>query len=246
MLAVLNYESGRLRFPSDRIVTLPDGTELRHSWRIELLPHLEYPALYQQYDFNEPWDGPNNSKLQSQMPTLFSCPSHRYGRNSKIKDGYTTYKLVNGPGTAFETGSKLGFAELSDGSSNTIGLIEDNANPVNWMEPRDFTAEEAARAMSSITKETNVHSYETATMKYYYGSNYAMLDGSTHVWAPHTKMTPGAFLIADGELFDVDTHSRSLREIKYHVFVASVIYLILIVLPAISLRKPTASPGPLP
>src|SRR5262245_23624397 len=36
-----------------------------HSWRVLLLPYLGYEELYKQYDFNEPWDGPNNSRLHS-------------------------------------------------------------------------------------------------------------------------------------------------------------------------------------
>jgi hypothetical protein len=35
-----------------------DGRRM-HSWRILVLEFWD-PALYQAYDFNEPWDGPNN------------------------------------------------------------------------------------------------------------------------------------------------------------------------------------------
>ena len=34
-----------------------------HSWRVLILPFLEQKALYDQYRFDEPWDGPNNGKL---------------------------------------------------------------------------------------------------------------------------------------------------------------------------------------
>ena len=233
ILGALNYESGHGHFPTDRIVTLADGTELRHSWRIAILPFIEggsgppFP-----YDFEEPWDGPNNSKLASQMPSCFACPSRDHGTK-------TPYKLVNGPGTAFETGKKIGYEDLADGTSNTIALIEDHANPVNWMEPSNFTAEEAAQAMNSMTKQTAAHGQESFFTKTYAGSNYAKVDGSTWRWAarPDRLMDPGAFLIADGYLFDRDASGQSIVEIKYGVCFTLAIYLILILLPVFFLRR---------
>jgi hypothetical protein len=98
------------------------------------------------YDFNEPWTGPNNIKLESQCSWIWNCPSHDHGNK-------TTYKLVNGAGTAFEVGKKLRFDDVRDGSSNTIALIEDISNPVSWLEPGDFTAEAAAKVLNSIGKK---------------------------------------------------------------------------------------------
>ena len=46
-----------------------------HSWRVLILPCLQELALYDQYDFNEPWDGPNNHKLAGQIPSMYRCPS---------------------------------------------------------------------------------------------------------------------------------------------------------------------------
>ena len=169
------------------------------------------------------------------MPTLLSCPY----RNSESK---TPYKLVNGLGTAFEAGKKTNFENLPDGSSNTIGIIEDFANPMDWMKPDVFTAGQAAQAMNGITKATSAHTYETSFSKTYYGCNYVMVDCSSHNWPPQANppMTPGAFLIADGELFEPDAQRQSLREIKYHVFIAPAVYLLLIFLPLFYLSKPIA------
>ena len=227
ILAALNCESEHGQFPTDRVVVLADGTELRHSWRIEILPFIEQNALYAQYDFKEPWNGPNNSKLQSSMPSSLACPSHDHGTK-------TPYKLVNGPGTAFEVGKRISYKDLADGTSNTIALIEDHANPVNWMEPRVFTADEAAQTMNSMTKEAAAHVHETFFTRTYFGSSCAMLDGGTLQWPafPEKPMDPGAFLIADGYLFDPDTQGQALVEIKYGVCFIFAIYSILIFLPA--------------
>ena len=44
-----------------------------HSWRVLLLPFLDEQELYDEYRFDEPWDGPSNSRLHSRMPEIFRC-----------------------------------------------------------------------------------------------------------------------------------------------------------------------------
>lgn len=45
-----------------------DGKPM-HSWRVLILPYLDGGGfVYDQYDFGEPWDGPNNIKLLDHMP----------------------------------------------------------------------------------------------------------------------------------------------------------------------------------
>jgi len=208
-LTLLNYESANGRLPTDRIVVLADGTELRHSWRIEILPFLEANNVFNNYDFNEPWNGPANSKLESPMPWCFACPARNTGTD-------TPYKLVNGPGTAFEIGKNVRATGLNDGTYNTISLIEDHANPAHWMEPGDFTAEQAAQAMNTMTAETTVHRHESFFKTTYFGSSIAMVDGRTYWWPPHSEKTiaPGAFLIDDGYLFDSQVQGQPRRELK--------------------------------
>jgi hypothetical protein len=58
-IALQNYHDVHGQLPP---AYLPDSRgRPMHSWRVLLLPFLEMQALYDQYDFNEPWDGPNNS-----------------------------------------------------------------------------------------------------------------------------------------------------------------------------------------
>ena len=44
----------------------------KHGWRVLILPFLDEQALYDKYDFDEPWNGPNNSKLADSMPPVYS------------------------------------------------------------------------------------------------------------------------------------------------------------------------------
>ena len=65
-LALLMYEQAHGSFPPAYTADA-DGTPL-HSWRVLILPYIEQQRLYDQYDFDEPWDGPNNSQLHGMMP----------------------------------------------------------------------------------------------------------------------------------------------------------------------------------
>ena len=67
-----------------------------HSWRVLILPYLEYAALYEQYRFDEPWNGPNNIKLVEHVPDVFQCPSNESEGNT-----CTNYVAVIGPRTAW-------------------------------------------------------------------------------------------------------------------------------------------------
>ena len=232
ILAIMNYADTHGRFPTDRLVTLPDGTELRHSWQIEILPLVGQETLFAKYDFNEAWDGPNNSKLESLMPRYLACPYRNHGTR-------TPYKLVNGPGTAFEIGKNISFGEINDGTSNTVALIEDHANPVHWMKPGELTAEEAAHAMNSITVESGGHSYESFFKIKTFGCNHAMIDGSTNSWParPDKPIDPGVFLIDDGIFSEVDVSGQPLVKIKYGECFTLAIYLLLILMPAFFLGQ---------
>lgn len=45
-----------------------------HSWRVLLLPFLGRQDLYDQYHFDEPWDGPRNRRLAARIPDVYHCP----------------------------------------------------------------------------------------------------------------------------------------------------------------------------
>lgn len=123
-------------------VTDEEGRPM-HSWRVLILPYLGENALYKQYDFSEPWNGPNNSKLADQMPGIFHCPgSGRY-------DSFPSYMMVVGPGCApgmthlppVVSGPAQDTSQIPDAPGSTLLLIEVANNTVNWLEPVDFPIE---------------------------------------------------------------------------------------------------------
>src|SRR5262245_19381933 len=69
-LALLNYQD-RYGYLPPAIVADANGKPL-HSWRVLILPFLGGEDVYAKYDFNEPWNGPNNSRLQAELPEWFA------------------------------------------------------------------------------------------------------------------------------------------------------------------------------
>ena len=109
-----------------------DGKPM-HSWRVLLLPFLNERPLYSQYNMNEPWNSPANSQLLSQMPKVYACPSAPPGT------GETHYAVPVGAKTMFPPERAVSIREITDGTSNTIMVLETHGWNLNWMAPVDVT-----------------------------------------------------------------------------------------------------------
>jgi prepilin-type processing-associated H-X9-DG protein len=128
-LGMLNYESARKHFPP-AVLYGPDG-KTPYSWRVALLPYMEQKALYDQYRFDEPWDGPNNRKLLTMMPRQFRCPTEPANSQNAC------YFALTGPGTLFDGKEGTRMKEIRDGTSNTLMLVEAKRD-IPWTKPEDI------------------------------------------------------------------------------------------------------------
>lgn len=128
-LATHNYESAMRKLPFD-----PEGSQ-RHeslSWRLSLLPYIESGGLYDQLDLEQAADSEINKSAQSKMPEFF-------GEEGQMTD-IVGIKLDDPPS---------GFADITDGTSNTIMLIEyPEGKP--WMESNDLTIDQVVELMASL------------------------------------------------------------------------------------------------
>ncbi len=73
-MAIAFYRAKYGQYPPQAVLG-PNGKPW-HSWRVLLLEDIDL-TLFQQYSFDEPWDGPNNSKLLALMPSYYRCPNDR-------------------------------------------------------------------------------------------------------------------------------------------------------------------------
>lgn len=224
-LGILNYESAHTAFPN--ATARSKNGKLEHSWRVMILPFIEGGDLHDQYDFNEPWDGPNNSKLASQMPVVFACPENPIPNK-------TPYKTVVGPGTAFETGKTIGFGQIPDGPSNTIAIVEDVENQINWMSPDDLSIEEALKILNSKDKSSCAHDVIDDPFVCSFGSiNVSLLDGPVHTRfiSPDQEFSSSVFTVADGAEKELVWSGTPFEEVKLRGYLVLAAYLILILLP---------------
>lgn len=103
------------------------------SWRVALLPYLEAKDYFDLIDVSKPWDSLENKRaINGRIPT-FMMPIED---DSPMTD--TSYVVITGPGTLFEEGKSVTFAECTDGLQNTILAVEVSHSHIHWTEPRDF------------------------------------------------------------------------------------------------------------
>jgi len=132
-LAMESYHAQHNCYPPAYIPD-EDGRPM-HSWRVLLLPYLGENMLYEQYNFDEPWNGPNNRLLADRMPGVYRCPSGPSDNSSE-----PSYVMIVGPGTISDGPSTTHHQEIKDGESNTLMFVETCDAGFDWLQPRDLEA----------------------------------------------------------------------------------------------------------
>jgi hypothetical protein len=129
-LAMHNHLSMHREFPA-RAIFDKDGKTLL-SWRVQILPLVEEGELFKQFHLDEPWDSEHNKALIAKMPAVYAKPG-------RPLDGKTPYLAPVGKGLAFEGTKGLPIRDFTDGTSNTILLVEANDDhAVEWTKPDDL------------------------------------------------------------------------------------------------------------
>ncbi len=183
-----------------------DGKPM-HSWRVLILPFMDEQALFDQYRFDEPWDGPNNSLLAGARVRPYECPEQS-AAGTPIT---TSYVAVVGPGTVWPGMTTARCADVSDGTSSTLMLVEMADSGIHWMEPRDLDAATMAASVNTEGSQgiSSLHR-DPGWQRQRLGANTALADGSVLFLPTSTPETLIRALItaAGGEPIERDERGR--------------------------------------
>jgi beta-lactamase regulating signal transducer with metallopeptidase domain len=139
-LAFHNFHAANNHFPTSVLNGGATG-KVPYSWRVAILPYLEQNDLYKRYDFDEPWDGPNNRKLLDLMPAVYN--SYPGIDGSPASRTNTAYFVFSGEAAALglavrgQVSANPTIADFLDGTSNTILAVE-SKREVPWTKPEDI------------------------------------------------------------------------------------------------------------
>jgi prepilin-type processing-associated H-X9-DG protein len=186
-LAMHNYHAATNAFPRPAI--LDEKGKPLLSWRVAILPYIDQKELYDKFKRDEPWDSPHNKSLLKEMPPTYGCPIR-----TAAEPFTTTYRVLVGQGALFERDQDIGVADVTDGTSNTIMVVEAK-EAVPWTKPDDLSFDPAA-----------VPSLGGAGSSHPGGFNASMADGSVRFFKSTINLNTFRALItrAGGEVIRAD------------------------------------------
>lgn len=144
LLSMHNFHDARKRLPFS--IKENDFAHESLSWRLLVLPYLEANYLYDELELSEPWDSDANILLATQMPEMFGTGQE----NTDI----AFIRPDDCPSS---------FADIRDGLSNTVALIEYPAG-LPWTQNNDLSIDDAVELVRSLNEG------EKLAIGYYDGS----------------------------------------------------------------------------
>ena len=133
-LAFHNYHAEKAYFPAS-INLGGKAKRIPYSWRVAILPYIGEQELYKAYNFDEPWDGPNNRKLIDKMPAVYGYPGPDGTPSSRR---HSAYFVFAGDSTAVGIGpsrsgalmgGEVGMGSLSGRGAGIEQGKDEKANP---------------------------------------------------------------------------------------------------------------------
>ena len=148
-LALQNYMLGHEVLPpgtqnaTGPIVSKEDETQYHMNWIVQILPYLEQQNVYNHIDFDQSVYSKSNGAVRSRQMNSLICPSdpHTYGKSvgltnyCGVHNDFETPIDVNQNGVLF-LNSAIHYEQVTDGSSNTIYVMESRADmgaDLGWM-----------------------------------------------------------------------------------------------------------------
>lgn len=136
-IAIHNYEFAMEKFPpgvvnpTGPIQSVPNGQHV--GFLVQLLPLIDQPAIYKNFDIAAGTYAAANAPARAMTIPILSCPSFPYRVNDDDTAGLTNYSgCHHGSETPIDAknngvlflNSEITYADIDDGSSNTILIGE--------------------------------------------------------------------------------------------------------------------------
>ncbi|MGZ0172843.1 MAG: DUF1559 domain-containing protein [Planctomycetales bacterium] len=131
-LALSNYADIYEAFPASQTGTPP------MSWRVGIASYIDSNDILETYDETQTWDSLANESVAKRRCPVYACPSRRspIGRADRRGRILTDYAMTTGDGTLANLKSRTP-AGITDGTSNTLAIVEASGLNIVWTEPRD-------------------------------------------------------------------------------------------------------------
>lgn len=205
-VALHNYHSQNGCFPPPYIAD--ESGNPMHSWRVLLLPYMGCQDLYDRYRFDEPWNSPHNRELERNMPPVLRCPSAQ----SKSGNTNTSYVAVIGPGLLFDPARVNRIADVANGLSNTIAIVESTGPQgagIPWMAPADLDLDTMNPVINGIPGPAIASTHA-------HGAGILTADGAAHfIKEGISAQTLRAMLTIAGDDVDPSTGTSVVEEMFY-------------------------------
>lgn len=106
------------------------------SWRVHTLPFLDHVEMYESYDQTEAWGSASNGPFTKRQIYHLTCPSSEAAQD-RLGRYFTHYAMVEGAGTFGNEDWAGKLSEMTDGTANTLAVVEAAGLNIVWTEPRD-------------------------------------------------------------------------------------------------------------
>ena len=177
-LALHNFHDTNSHFP------VASSGEPPHSWRIDLLPYIDHLPMHKEYNFDHRWNERENNTIAKTKMKIFKCPKDRYEPGP---DEYptTAYVAVTGTNTIWPKDEGVQVRQITDGTSNTIMVVEACGQRIPWAEPRDISLDKTPTGVNLPGSKLN-HSDGIVSSYHLFGANILMGDGSVRFLGEET------------------------------------------------------------
>jgi hypothetical protein len=115
-----------------------------------VLPYLGQQSLYDRFDKTKAWDDPANQAVSNALVEAFRSPL-----DGALPPSGTSYFVIIGPQTAFPPGSASQLAHITDGTSNTVGVVELKGISGSWAAPIDPAMDAVALSIGPSPGQLN-------------------------------------------------------------------------------------------